>query len=142
MPRKDGSDAVVRWCYGVGVRVAGGTSGAQEYTAPLLAVAACAGMLDARVHNDQGCQLEAIFGQRAVQASGWDGRRPGGRRHHSPYPSVSSFSLHLLLGGAVCAVPGSAWAYSRGARYACLLRAQVWLWTGGATVDADGYADG
>jgi hypothetical protein len=29
-----------------------------------------------------------------------------------------------------------------GARYACLLRAQVWLWTRGATGDADGYADG
>jgi hypothetical protein len=47
-----------------------------------------------------------------------------------------------LLGGAVCAVPGTARAYSRGAQYACLLRAQVWLWTGGATGDADGYADG
>ena len=85
---------------------------------------------------------EAVFGRRAVEASGWDGGRPGGHRHHSPHPSVSSFSLHLLLGGAVCAVPATARAYSRGARYACLLRAQVWLWTGGATGDADGYADG
>jgi hypothetical protein len=96
-----------------------------------------------RLQNGAGCapaaappdppvpSREVIFGQRAVEASGWDGGRPGGHRHHSPYPSVSSFSLHLLLGGAVCAVPGTARAYSCGARYACLLRAQVWLWTGG-----------
>ena len=96
-----------------------------------------------RLHNGAGCapaaapldppvpSREAIFGRRAVEASGWDGRRPGGYRRRPPYPSVSSFSLHLLLGGAVCAVPGTARAYSCGARYACLLRAQVWLWTGG-----------
>jgi hypothetical protein len=65
---------------------------------------------------------EAIFGRRAVEASGWDGGRPGGHRHHSPYPSVSSFSLHLLLGGAVCAVPGTARAYSHGAMRACCVR--------------------
>ena len=112
------------------------------------------GQKSRRLHNGAGCapaaappdppvpSREAIFGRRAVEASGWDGGRPGGHRHHSPHPSVSSFSLHLLLGGAVCAVLGTARAYSRGARYACLLRAQVWLWTGGATGDADGYADG
>jgi hypothetical protein len=92
-----------------------------------------------RLHNGAGCapaaappdppvpSREAIFGRRAVEASGWDGGRPGGHRHHSPYPSVSSFSLHLLLGGAVCAVPRAAPDYSRSARYACLLCAQVWL---------------
>ena len=81
---------------------------------------------------------EAIFGRRAVEASDFHGRRYGGYRRHSPYPSVSSFSLHLLLGGAVCAVPRAAPDYSRSARYACLLCAQVWLKGGGATGGADG----
>jgi hypothetical protein len=71
--------------------------------------------------GEQGWALDGTLGWEAT----WWLSAP------SPLPSVSSFSLHLLLGGAVCAVLGTARAYSRGAGYACLLRAQVWLWTGG-----------
>jgi hypothetical protein len=89
-----------------------------------------------RLQNGAGCapaaappdppvpSREVIFGQRAVEASGWDGGRPGGHRHHSPYPSVSSFSLHLLLGGAVLGMRrcGARFAAALGMRACCVRR--------------------
>eukprot|EP01049_Picozoa_sp_SAG25_P008150 SAG25_NODE_714_length_5789_cov_9.025294_6_plen_69_part_00 len=52
-----------------------------------------------------------------------------------PFPCISCLAV------CVCGYPGypgAARAYSRSARYACLLCAQVWLRAGGATYDAGG----
>ena len=87
-----------------------------------------------RLQNGAGCALaaappdppvpsrEAIFGRRAVEASGWDGRRPGGYRRRPPYhlslpfPCISCLAVrcvrypglrrttHAALGMRACCV--------------------------------------